>query len=265
MGGWRISDVKHEAVKQFLRKVTVPILCDTPKGIDHIGTGTLFEIDNKYFLITAQHIFENFNAKDLSIPNNPTDSDLQTLGRFVLHKPSCEAIDIAVLQLQESRTIDTVKKGWRLLKPENAAPASPEGAFLLCGYPSQRITVHGGRLAGTLLIAYTARLGEMPKEAKQPVDPHLDLFFRHDTNPTDLDGQPIAGPHLGGTSGCSIWEYYESASRLVWTPESALRIIGIQSSFLKGQFIRTKSWEFVMATLREIDPNLSGSGAVEKC
>lgn len=42
----------------------------------------------------------------------------------------------------------------------------------------------------------------------------------------------------------------------VWTPESALQIIGIQSSFRKGQFIRAKSWEFVMAILRKIDPQL---------
>jgi hypothetical protein len=206
-----ISTEKHDAVKQFMLTVTVPILCDTPKGVDHIGTGTLFEIGDRSFLVTARHNFDNQEAKHFAVPNNPIDSDLQTLGRFVLHKPDNEAIDVAVLELLESTTIDAVKKGWRLLKPENAAIASPEGVFLLCGYPSERIRVHDGRLVGTLLLAYTARLKEVPK-AEKPVDGRLDLFFHHGTEPTDLTGKPISGPHLRGTSGSSVWEYYESAA-----------------------------------------------------
>ena len=78
-----ISADKHDAVDQFMRKVTVPIFCDTPNGVDHIGTGTLFEIGDRYFLVTARHNFDNQEAKHFAIPNNPTDSDLHSLAASI--------------------------------------------------------------------------------------------------------------------------------------------------------------------------------------
>jgi hypothetical protein len=47
------------AVEQFMLKVTIPILYHTSQGHDHIATGTLFEACDRYFLVTARHVFEN--------------------------------------------------------------------------------------------------------------------------------------------------------------------------------------------------------------
>jgi hypothetical protein len=248
-----ISTEKAAAVKQFMLKVTVPIFCDTRNGVDHVATGTLFEIDGKCFLVTARHVFDSQEAEHFSIPYNPFSSQLNTLGRFILHKPDHEAIDIAVLELQEEATIDAVKEGWHLLKPQLAAIAAPTGLFLLCGYPSQGMTLTGGKFEGSLMMVYTARMGDIPSDADPPVDGRLDLFFHHSTNATGIDGKPSLTPHLGGTSGASIWQYYERPDRPVWMPETSLRIIGIQSSFRKDRFMRAKSWEFVVAMLRKID------------
>jgi hypothetical protein len=249
-----ISAEKQNVVAQFMLRVTIPILCKRSKGIDHIATGTLFEIDDCYYLVTAAHVFDDWNAKNFTIPNDPNGSNLRPLGRFILHKFSEEAIDIAVLELQDSATINAVKKGWVLLKPAHTALASPEGVFILAGYPSEWIKVADQRLTGTLITAYTVRLNEVPEDASEPIHTRLDLFFHHAKEATDANGKPLPSPDLGGTSGSSVWEYYERRNQSVWTPENSLRIIGVQVSCRKGRYIRAKSWQFVFEILRKIHP-----------
>jgi hypothetical protein len=251
-----IDAEKAAAIKQLMLNVTVPIFCKKREGIDHVSTGTLFEIEDRYFLVTARHVFDDQEVKDFSIPYNPVRSQLYTLGRFMLHKPDNDAIDVAVLEIQEERTIDAIKKGWRLLKPGTAAIAAPKGIFMLCGYPSQRMSLTSETVSGSLIMAYTTRLDEVPSDAEGPIDERLDLFFHHATNAADMHGRPSLIPHLGGTSGASVWQYYEPPGQSVWAPETSLRIVGVQSSVLKDRFIRAKSWEFVMAILRKIDPPL---------
>jgi hypothetical protein len=253
------------AVEQFMLKVTIPILYHTSQGLDHIATGTLFETCDRYFLVTARHAFENPKVKNFTIPTDPKVSNFKRLGRHILYWPEDEAMDIAVLEILETSTIDVIKKGWRLLNPEqHSAVASPQGTFLLCGYPSEWVKIVGQRFRGTQLIAYTTRLKEVPKNAVSPIDERMDLFFRHTTSGQDLRprnaDQPIRGGHaptpppnkLAGTSGSSVWEYYQLASQSLWSPDVALRIIGIQHSVRKGQYIRVKSWGFVMALLGRI-------------
>jgi hypothetical protein len=213
--------------------------------------------------VTARHAFENPKVRNFTIPTDPKVSNFKRLGRHILYWPDDEAVDIAVLEILETSTIDVIKKGWRLLIPEqHSAIASPQGTFLLCGYPSEWAKIIGQRFRGTQLIAYTTRLKELPKDAVSPVDERMDLFFRHTTNGRDLRprnaDQPIRGDrnpnnlNLAGTSGASVWEYYHLANQSLWTPEAALRIIGIQHSVRKGHYIRVKSWAFVMALLGQI-------------
>lgn len=249
-----IDAEKAAIVKQFMMKVTVPIFCQTSSGADHIATGTLFEISDRHFLVTARHIFDKQDPGTFSIPYNPTRSKLNTLGRLILHTPDHDAIDVAVLELQEDRTIDAIKVGWRSLTTRNAAVASPTGIFLLCGYPSQWMSSTKQTLSGCFVMVYTTRLAEVPPEAAEPINDRLDLFLCHADRGVNFRGDPSSVPELGGTSGASVWQYHESRSQAVWSPESSLRIVGVQSSVFKNRFIRAKSWEFVVAVLSKIEP-----------
>jgi hypothetical protein len=243
------------AVEQFMRRVTVPILCSVLSELDHIGTGTIFKIDDRYFLITAAHIFDNVILEDVVIPRNPIASPkLQTLGIFDIHRADNENIDIAILELKEESTIEHIKLGWHALTLNNTAPASKEGTFLICGYPSVRMKVAPGSLGGSLLTAYTERLPTAPKFAEPPVDDRLDMFFAYEAEAKDINGNTLASPHLRGVSGSSIWEYQHGQDQNFWTPESWLRVVGIQSSFRKGYYSRAKTWEYVMEMLRKIEP-----------
>jgi hypothetical protein len=73
------------AIEQFTAKVTVPVLYDDPEAaLDQVGTGTLFEIDHRLFLVTAAHLFEGVNPSNFSIPN-PLTTKLSTLGPYTIY------------------------------------------------------------------------------------------------------------------------------------------------------------------------------------
>ena len=44
------------AMGEFAKQVTVPILYDDPKVLNRVGTGTLFTIAQRYFLVTAARV-----------------------------------------------------------------------------------------------------------------------------------------------------------------------------------------------------------------
>jgi hypothetical protein len=97
----------------------------------------------------------------------------------------------------------------------------------------------------------------IPKEAAVPVHPALDLFFFYPAEAPTLDGKIVRMPHLGGTSGASVWEYREPGGGTFWSPSRVLRAVGVQSSFREGQYFRVKSWAAVLKMLRRADASLA--------
>ena len=233
-----------KALGAFAASVAVPIIYDHKEaGGDQIGTGTLFTVQGRFFLVTAAHLFR-FKGCDparFAIPSVHT-TQLWSLGRCNLLIPTDEAFDIAVVELLEETTIERAKASWKILTLANTAPASPAGVFILCGFPSERTKRTGDMVRGSRIIAFTQRMNEPPDEAEQPIHPALDLFFHYDSEASHIAGAAIATPKLVGCSGASIWEYREPQHVSVWTPEQCLRVVGVQSDWFRGKYFRAKSW-----------------------
>ena len=128
---------------------------------------------------------------------------------------------------------------------------------MLCGYPSQRAWRTKGAIGGSLLTVFTQRMPDIPQEAALPVHPALDSFFFYPAEAPTLDGKMVEMPHLGGTSGASVWEYREPVNDAFWAPARVLRAVGVQSSFRKGRYFRVKSWAAVLKMLRQADATLA--------
>ena len=75
-----------KALERFTALVTVPVLYDDPKDLDQIGTGTLFTVDERVFLVTAARLFDRTDPARFSIPSLHT-SQLHSLGRYNLLNP----------------------------------------------------------------------------------------------------------------------------------------------------------------------------------
>jgi hypothetical protein len=250
-----------KAIEAFMFKNTVPILYKDPDGeVDMVGTGTLFVVSERYFLVTAAHIFQGCELSNFGFPSSPAgDADLQTIGHAELYVPSSENIDLfdfAILELLEQHTITAVKAGWKALSPQDVGMPSRGGVFILCGYPSAVAKRDTGRIGGCLVTSYSTMLETTPDNAKQPVKEGLDLFFKYDREAIRHDGETVETPKLQGTSGASVWEYLELSDEAVWDPRKMLRIVGVQSSALHGEFFRAKAWSGLVEIFRRIDPKL---------
>jgi hypothetical protein len=137
------EQIIRRALEQFTATVTIPVLYDRTHEVDQVGTGTLLTLADRYFLITARHLFEDYDPGRFAIPKGRINADLHSLGPFNLYQAKEPEFDIAILELQEEFTLSYVKTGWQVLQLENIGPASPiAGEFVLCGDKG-----HGARKA----------------------------------------------------------------------------------------------------------------------
>jgi hypothetical protein len=218
----------------------------------------LFEINERLFLISAAHIFDHVDPSHFAIPN-PSTTQSHTLGPFNLYRPDDANIDIAIVELLGRDTIAHSRESWHVLTLANIHPASSDGIFVLSGYPGERAKRRGEGIGGSLLTTYSQRLAEIPEDATPPIDPQIDLFFQYSSETVTRTGETIRAPDLRGTSGASVWECRELDNNAMWTPEQCLKVVGIQSSFLRGRYFRAKSWAPILTVLQNIDTDLAAT------
>ena len=256
----QLSSNEATAIERFALNATMPILIDVG-GTTHLqATGTLFEIEGRVFVVTARHIFDDVpDLTTLAYPENPVKGGLYTLGSFEVLKPKEEHIDVAAIELKTPETISNLRAAWQFLSIKNVAPASSEtedGTFFLSGYPVSLAQSSHSWVKGAFVTAYTQRLPTVPKEAKAPVSPELDIFFEYGHEATSLSGQAVKTPKLPGTSGASVWKLMPVINK-VWTPEAATRVVGIQSTYFHSNYFRAKNWWAVAKVLEMADGQLA--------
>jgi hypothetical protein len=253
---------KHivDAVLAFARNVTVPIFRINEDSCDHIGTGVLFKIQNRYFLITAAHVVEGFEPIEISIPKaNCSDAPILRVGGSTLYKPpepQSDFIDLAVLEIHEPSTIENIISGWQALGFNNVDEDSSSDFFIALGYPSKLAKLDDRKFQFNILGIITSLLDEVPVNAKQPVDPRIDMFFEISNSSFDLVGNPVTLPMLKGASGCPIWAISQTKDAKIWSASNAMKIVGIQASAAQGNFIRGKNWFYLKKIFERIDPSL---------
>jgi hypothetical protein len=254
----------RDALGAFMASVCIPILYDNEtKGTHHIGTGTLFMLDDRLFLVTAGHLFDDFDLQHdqerlgrFAFPSRHT-RQLWSLGPYNLLRPKEKQFDVAALELHEPATIDRAKASWRILTLANTANAAPSGLFVLCGFPEVRERQVGGAITGDRMTVFTTRI-PIPDDADEPVHPAVDLFFAYDKEGIDVVTRtPIPALPLQGCSGASIWQYQEPTPSVLWTPERSLKIVGVQCAYRRGQYFRAINWAAVLEIMRQTDDRLA--------
>lgn len=246
------------AIEHFTLGVTLPIIYEQGDNSVLIGTSTLFSILDRYFVVTASHLFEPpVSLENVGFPDNPRRGSLYTFGKCQCYRFEDKIFDIAVVEILEQESIQRLKKGWHFLSINNVAAPSLTGKFFLAGYPISLSNKDNGWLKGRLITAYTQRIREIPNEAEKPVYSDLDLFFHYDDSTTTLGGKKLETPELPGTSGASVWQVVNDSKTELWSPEATIKVIGVQSSYMRSRYFRAKNWWAVAKAFRLIDDDIS--------
>lgn len=252
-----INEHKKIALDEFAFTVSVPLFCALDGGdANHLATGTFFVVEGKRLLLTARHIFEICKPEDISIPSLPSGSELRTLGKCCVHTPKDlpgTEIDIAAIELKEEKTIEIVSSGWRSVSLSMGDTATDDEGVMLVGFPSASLSKEGHLISGQPTAIVTSQLNAIPATAGEPVNPDADLFLDLSSEMLTTDGEAIKTPAIHGMSGCAIWQFREPECDQIWTPNEALRFVGIQSSAASGlTFLRGKRWEYVRLLLEAV-------------
>ena len=125
------------------------------------------------------------------------------------------------------------------------------------GYPLMLKASWGGggrgmRIMGRPTGIITSLMHDTPANAMLPVDLALDLFLELPRQAIITVGTTIDIPPIGGMSGCAIWQLRDTADDKLWSPDRALRLVGVQSSAKPGNYFRGKPWTYIPNLLKQV-------------
>ncbi len=263
----RESEYENNALHNFFIHATLPLIAKIGEEFCVIGTGTLFKIAGRHFIVTAAHILEDFAADRWAFPTGPHKGTIMTLGASEFLKPNDESVDICVIELKDQDAIACLEREWRFLTLGNVwLPDLSATSVFLSGFPSVRAKFDGENLRGRLFVVrsnYYTGVPESAKSAKESVQTGVDFFVQFKNSVNELTGENVGDVQIQGTSGCSIWAYREQgwAKHGFWSPEVALRVIGVQSAYVRNDYLRVKNWGVVLRLLMSVDDDIRGEVA----
>lgn len=267
-----IKEHEKKAIHNFLIHVTLPIL-GIAKVEDRleealIGTGTLFKIIGRRFIVTANHTMDSFPIGDWLLPEGPRKGPTRPIVSGQAYRPTDKNADFSVIELTDPNLIEVLECNYRFLTLENIwLPDLSADAIYVAGYPSLRTRREGKNLKGNLFVFKSQFRDDTPEGAlnsEDAVTKGVDFFVRHRDGTNELTGENVSREGLYGMSGCAVWGYRERgwtphgwAEHDLWKAEAVMRVIGVQSSFAENSYIRAKSWGGVLGLLGSVDEQMS--------
>lgn len=248
------------AIHAFMLTVTIPLLKEAGEGMAVLGTGTLFRHNDRYFIVTADHILraksdsnsEFIDLKEVAFPSRPKDAQLFTLGEYTLWCSKPVFADVAVLELHSAETIAKLKAGWGFLPFSQAGRFEEHDRFIISGFLEETAYLTGGVLRQSMMNLTTDLLDFTP-EVDEPTP--SDRFLYLERAGTQFDGSAREIGSLCGVSGGPIWGF-SIPSVGFWDPSRALQIVAVQSAEMERNWSRVMDWSAVRAILSRITPPL---------
>lgn len=247
-----INAHQQQALDTLGFRAAVPLFRAIGEDADHLATGTFVAVGEKRILLTARHILDDCEPEQIAIALSPEGSGLRTLGNLLVHKPldlPGTDIDIVSIEIQDRQTIDIVEAGWRVVDMAIGGDVDPSGEFMLIGFPSATLDKKEMRITGRPTSIITALMDDIPVDATPPAEPTLDLFLQLPREAIGQAGAIVDIPPIRGMSGCAIWQLRETGDGELWSPDRALRLVGVQSSARVGGYFRGKRWAYIRSLL----------------
>ena len=245
---------RRVAIGAMAERAAVPLIVEKDGQSEVCGTGTFFELEGVFCLVTAAHVGKYIGEYKIGVPILEDQRTVWTLGRG--RTVYTEKYDICLFFPHQEEAIDTVKRAWRVLTEENVyfGNIETEVTAFLVGYPNETSEQLGLELASKPILISTRPCASVDKNgftSSDPYDPEVDLLLEHSKAPdywhSDSE-MPI--PALQGISGCSVWVLGDGArSEGVWTPDRDAKVVAVETSYRPGHWIRCRKWSVVIRTI----------------
>ncbi len=249
-----------ESISARIDGATTPININVNGKPNQWGTGTLFGVAEKWFVVTAKHVVDSFfedESRGIWIFDNVSNPKEVPLKGRVLRTID-DVYDLAIWDLDLDVIIQLPNRSPLRLGDVAFEPDPPRGHYGLFGFPAAL----GGQVDATtfrlqrfcaLAPKYT---GETSKLGSYDPTHHLLL----DLPKNDIiarSGEPAVLPHLGGISGCSIWYLIDpNLPPSHWKADHA-RVVGVETGVYRdGAIVKATRWKSVAQILWANYPEL---------
>lgn len=251
--------LKHEAIKGLTFRSAIPLLEETDGKAGLLGTGCLFEIDGRVFLISAAHVVgrltDRKTAERVGIRARYEGGSVMTIVRGQVSAAMDDAIDVAVVELLDADLIETLRQGWVFLRLDNiAAYRRTHDCYYVVGYPSELSRKNEAAVVGQPIgMIVSAHEGPTLKKATPaPTGDDLLLEFPDEIYEGREALDRVPDPH--GMSGSAVWAVMpESSTGSVWSPESQFGLAGIIVSGKHEKYLRARQWHLIYRVFEHVD------------
>lgn len=246
-----IHSQQREQIDLYLARCTVPLFWSDDQGREQIGCGALFRINGNGYFVSARHVVEAAaSARELQVPDAPFTGRLRLLslesgvfghGRF----------DVSIAPIQAA-DVEELGEHWEILGVENLGePRQPrEWVHVIQGFPAAGIEVAADRYSATPTCLF---LSPYSGDIDGDYEPGVHIVLGYDREVHVLGGGRQSAPALPGISGSPIWVGVVTAEP-VWTPAKQIKVLGVQSAWMKGRYIKGVRWRVVAELFDAIDP-----------
>jgi hypothetical protein len=261
-----LTEAEAHALNYRLAGCTVPLI-EEDSGGDQVavrGTGTLFKVLGRHFLVTASHVLEDFSGNHIGLPVKRIGGagEFWTFDKSMLIRSTNEYIDVGAIELHTAGLVEALlDQGQHFLSPDDLAPHRQQfDYYVIVGFPaSVAFTRTGAIWPRAIKITSCEYLGDSNPRA----DPETDLLLEFAPDGERPDGTLAETPKLQGISGAAVWGLSAVASGPIWSPHNLLRVAGVQHSYQRDAYIRAHRWVVVAGLLERLDPTL-GSACMER-
>jgi hypothetical protein len=260
----------NNAVINFVENSIIPFVADykdlerNVRRVGTEGTGTLFEFNERYFIITAAHVISPIEIKKefVGIPIKQNMGEVFVLGNCKFYYPSDEMIkdkiDIAVVELSAELS-KHLKVNYRFLSYENIELNHISKHVYVSGFPKgyDILDIQSSRMIG-VPFRFRSNLRNATQEEEGDCDQNIDLLVDYPEYyylKGDESRKEKAEEELKGISGCPVWTWKDKLDDL-WAPEKVLKVIGVQTAVHPGRWIKATNFQYVLAAFKNIDANI---------
>ncbi|VTR91565.1 unnamed protein product [Gemmata massiliana] len=264
----RLFREMSEELVPIFRQSVIPlgVYGDNGNEARPIGTGTLFEVADRKFIVSAGHVVEAIdNLRGVACAFLPgiVEHDrtrltpVPVVGRaYRLEDPA----DVAVLALAQEAV--ATFSGVRFLRMVDVElRAEPLGCGWACGFPNEYIRDLDAHSRGVAPLTLASTILRHDGDGLSNFDPFTHFLLeanRANFGWADGSGAAPLPERLNGISGCAVWQtWWPSRGRIDERRARNIKVVGVQTGHYRNRgFIKATHWGVVAELIRQSFPEL---------